>query len=86
MATLAFTKTARTVRIGDHETRHTVTIAIAPTERHGATGLIAKFELLRLIASDPQFTVCSYSPFDILRISYTGSQWVAEAEVIVSDS
>lgn len=45
----------------------------------------AQYELLRVLAENPDLSHCKLQPFQRLTIYHDGERWIAEAEVVTGE-
>lgn len=73
------------VKIGDHQTRHSVRLYSDFCEYGTHAARVAQSMLIQTIADTPQLVTCGPTIFDKLVIKHDGERWVVEAEAIVND-
>lgn len=83
---MAIERQVKKIPLGEGMTRYKLVILGEECPGRTNESRIHQAIFLHWLADNQTMLVCGYAPFEKLRISHNGKQWVAEAEADVDES
>lgn len=72
----------KSIPVGGQKTRFLVTITSDSCQRETEEGRFWQMQLLQMMASQPDLTMCGMHPFERMKMTHTGQEWLVELEAV----
>lgn len=73
-------KTLKQIRVGENQIRYMVLLVGEPVLGGEQDSRVKQWQMIRTLADQPDLLTCGTVPFEKLRMSFTGSEWIVELE------